>query len=407
MKGASLPSASRLELLETCIGSAVFPQVDRVSEHADRGTAKHRFLARALDVGRDEALAEVPAEHREACAALELGELPHAMKGSWAAEVAYALDVTTGEARELGRGIERRYEGAGLKPTELPGTTDLEGLSADGESVIVIDAKTGYRRVTRARDNLQLLFQAVAAARARGKLNAHAFILYVDEEGTPRWDGVELDAFALDDVASRLCSLGRKVLEARALAGAASPIQPRLRVGEHCVDCPSLPFCPATGAFARALVTAPEETVADLQLQLTAETAPLVYGRLRAVEAALAMAWKAVTAYAMRSPIPLGNGEVFGLVQKVRESLDAKVTRKVLAEKFGADIAEAAVEYATSKAAVERALKMEAFTRGSKVAPLVREALAAISAAGGVISKTTSNVEAHRPKPPELKAVND
>src|SRR5688572_29929926 len=100
-------TASELDVLFQCIGPAVLPRVRQL--HAPKrelGTAAHLFLERTGD-GMDhaEALALIEQDdHREYCAAIDISRIPRG-----AVEVAFAIDVVTGKARELGRRLGRQY----------------------------------------------------------------------------------------------------------------------------------------------------------------------------------------------------------------------------------------------------------------------------------------------------------
>ncbi len=388
-----LPSASKLELAEACVGSAVYPRADSVSSFAAAGTAKHRFLARTQEAGRDVALAEVPAEHRDACAALDTDVLPSGQKGSWAVEVAFAFDCATGGVVELGRNLERAYPD--VPPTVMVGTIDLEALMADGDGVIVIDLKTGSRPVTRAKDNIQLLFAAVCSAAVRGKSKALAGICYVAEDGTPSYDWVELDGFALDEAAIRLRALGDAVAAARAGKDFT------LHLGPHCNYCPALHSCPAQLGMVQRMVLQPEDSVTEIEQLLTPQRAAEAWARVKGVKEAVKRMEAAIYAYAAVEAIPLGDGNVLGLAESSREVVSGKVARDVLATLYGQDIADSAVEYEASKASIERALRPVVFERGEKITALKRATLDAIRAAGGIETKTTRTVKEYRRALPE------
>lgn len=383
-----LPSASKLELAEACLGSAVYPRADSVSPFAAAGSAKHRFLARTQEAGREIALSEVPSEHRAACEALDTDALPSGQKGSWAVEVAFAFDSATGEAREIGRNLERAYP-PGLV-TEMVGTIDLEALTADGQGVIVIDLKTGSRTVTRAADNPQLLFAAVCSARTRGKNKALAGICYVAEDGTPTYDWVELDGFALDVAAIRLQDLGASILRARVSKDFT------LHLGKHCSYCPTLHSCPAQLGMVQRMVLSEADAVTEITNLLTPQRAAEAWARVKGVKEAVKRMEAAIYAYATAETIPLEDGYVLGPTDSSREQVDGRVAREVLARRYGQDIADKAVEYETSKAAIRRALMTQVQFGGEKIGVLERETLDDIRDNGGISMKTTRTIKEHR-----------
>ena len=391
----TLPSASKLGLAFTCLGSAVLPRVDSLNEHADKGNAKHLFLSMCLKLGRDAALLEVPEEFRADCAALDVSELPASQAGQWLAEVAFAFDVVSGEARVLGENIGREYTRAGRTERDIAGSADLVGLTPD--AVVVIDYKTGRQPVTRCAENWQMRALSVMAARALGRSRAQAAVLYVDDDGRPRYDWASWDAFDLDGFASEIQALGVRVLTATAVQQLGARKDFTLRTGSHCRYCPALTTCPAQGAFVRQLVATPAETLAELEAGIQDDaTARAVWERVEAVEAVIKKAKAALHDRACSRPIPLGNGEMFGLTESSRESLKGNVAWDVIATKFGDDVADNAVELEASKAGIRRALEPIAAAGGQKLTPLMNETLDAIRSCGGAETKTTRTVKVHR-----------
>jgi hypothetical protein len=158
----NLISASSLQRVDACPASAVLPRATHDSTASDKGNHLHAHLKRlAQGVPQDKSLAEVPEAYRAICA-----ELPDPGRGM--AEVAFAYDVETGQARELGRDIERQY--GKLAPTEIPGSVDFMQMA--GDVVVVDDYKSGHSEVPPARENLQLHTLALMACRAYGASKA-------------------------------------------------------------------------------------------------------------------------------------------------------------------------------------------------------------------------------------------
>lgn len=394
-----LPSASRLEIAEYCIGSAVLPGIEYVDADAAAGTVKHRFLETALNEGEAAALAGVTDEKlKTELAGWDLSKFPAGQRGAWAAEVAYAFNAETGAVRELGRRIERGYAAAGLKANEFPGTLDLVGVTAD--AVVVLDYKTGHQMVAPAARNWQLRYGAVSAAKVLKKSKAVVGIFYTRDGEEPYLDSAELDAFDLDDGATSLKSLGARIIEARKL----KPSQLRLTAGEHCRYCPAVATCPAQAGLVQRLATNGDATVAELASLLTPETAALAYGRIKAAKMAIAKVESALYSYAAQNPVPLGDGYVLGTHVTERESLDGKKTFEVLKELHGLAVAQAAVEMETSKAAVKRALEIVKTAEGGATAPRQRVVEERVRKAGGITVTRKSTIGEHRPKKGELPA---
>src|SRR5690606_5564131 len=115
----------------------------------------------------------VPEKYRDLCEAIDFERLPQGL----AAEVAIAIDVQTGKARELGRGNGRCYET--VRETEIPMTLDL--LGANDDAVMVGDYKSGYSDVPPAVENGQLRTNAVAAARLIGRDTAVVEIIRIKD----------------------------------------------------------------------------------------------------------------------------------------------------------------------------------------------------------------------------------
>lgn len=104
-------------------------------------------------------------------------------------------------------------------------------------------------------------------------------------------------------------------------------------------------------------------------------------------------------AYATVSPIDLGDGMVFGPVESAREQLDGAVARQALLDAFGQLAADRASEWEVTKSSIKKAAQSIAMERGgAKVAPIERELLEAVRAAGGVSIKHSTTTKEHRRK---------
>jgi hypothetical protein len=150
--------------------------------------------------------------------------------------------------------------------------------------------------------------------------------------------------------------------------------------------------CPATMSLVRAALTTPEQ-LAQAIGPLSDEQVADVYSRAKPMLEVLKALIAQIYARATHQPIPLGDGLVLGPVETTRESVDGAKARLVLTTLYGPEVADASCEVSTSKAAIERALKPLAVERGAKYAPLEREAMGALRAAGAVETKTTIAVK--------------
>lgn len=384
-----LPSASSLERASRCIGSAVLPKVENVTEAADKGKALHAFLARVVEVGRDEAMQEVSPEYRDLCAAIDTDMLP-VTAVDVTAEVAFAYDPAKGTARMLGQNIDRAYSLA--EPTEFMGTADVVCVGP-GE-LFIGDYKTGMGFVTPARENWQLRFLALAASKVHNRTAVRVAIIRITEDGTPFSDSVDFDAVDLDGIAEDLRVLGRKVGEAQELAFLDRA--PPVTTGAHCRYCKSLVYCPAQTALTKRLATDPDRVADDILAALTPESASAAWGRLKVVEEVVSRVREALYAFAREQPIHLPGGTVVGPVETQRRVIDGRVAFSVLSERFGEDIATAAVDLDASQASIERALRVVSEQSGAKLASLKRQVMQAVEREGGISLRTSTAIREHR-----------
>jgi len=390
-------TASKLEQAAACPASSALPQAAQgKNEYSEAGDAKHFYLSKVAELGSEAALALVPAEHRDICAVIDLEQLP--LGKGWETEVAFALDLASGRARRLGAHIGRDYQVSG---EEVPGTADVVSSAeqARGAGLVeVYDYKGAFAPVPPAARNWQLRFLAAAAARTYGVARARVGIIRLREDGSTWRDEVELDALDLDLVLADLRRVVGRVREARALVEAGRT--PDVHRGDHCRSCPAFASCPANGRLLAVMATRPVSVAEELKDRLTPATARLAFEQFKRAESVLHAVREALFAYAAENPIELEDGQVFGPHTVGRDQLDGRVVHQVLEARFGRELADLAVGYDASKASVRRALKAHVDQAGGKVAPLEREILAAVGAAGGVVSKLTTRTEAHRPDEP-------
>lgn len=390
-----ISTASGLDRDFACRARAVLPVVESSSPYAERGQALHAFLSDVNGLGYQAALERAPEDLRPLCEALDLGAFPlDPTKTS--AEVAFAFDPWSGTARVLGQNLGRRYREAGLTATEIPGTVDLVGVTAD--AVIVWDYKFGWSHGTHtpsAEKNRQLRFGALAAARCYGRTRAIVkLVSFPDESGKPWIDTATLEAFDLDLFAVELVELGDRILE-DTQSWKRGVMVPAAE-GEWCRYCPSMVYCPAKTALALSLASgSPDGPVADPG-PLTTVTAAKAWIRLFEVRALLDHVERAIREFARDNPIDLGNGMQLGPVTNDRETIVGMVAWHVLQERFGQEVAEKACELESSKAAIERALRPIAQQRGLRIGALHRDVLTAIGEAQGIQKNRTTTVKVHR-----------
>lgn len=383
------PTASALQRVAECPASAVLPQVGSSSEDSARGNVIHKFLEDAANMGREKALALVPSQYRDVCEVIDFERL--LPLGTFAAEVTFAYDSATLTAREVGRGLARDY--SAVIPTEVAGTADVVAIA--GDAVLVWDYKTGHGALPPAEKNWQLRALALMACRAYGKQRAQVEVVRIDESGGVWFDSATFDAFDLDAIEGELQTLLAVVIAERQRKARGEALT--YSQGAHCRYCPAFQHCEANTKLLREVAADPQSIERLLDGALTLDTAAKAYRKIHAVRAILGKVESAIYAFAAQQPIPLGDGVMLGEVETTRESLDGAKAREVIAGLYGSKAAEASTKVTVTKKALEGALKAVATERKGKVAPLKREALAAIEAAGGIARKTTKTVKEYTP----------
>lgn len=387
-------SGSSLERASLCIGSAVLPRVDSVNRFALRGNVWHEFLFNVREHGLDVALQKAPEEHREALGAMDFDRLP-LDPAQYAAEVAFAYDWRTGKVRELGRGLTRQQVRALCRPDEIPGTADVVSLGDDW--VTVLDYKTGWKDYGPVGKFWQLAFYALCAARCYGMERARVGIVRLKEDGSCYFEMAELDFFDLEDVAMRLDALVESALAAERQVASGQVV--KLCYGEHCRDCPSMPYCPAMTSLVREV--AREAVGPEIQISLSEETAPAIYERLRAVRHVMDRMETALEAWAAEHPIPLASGKVYGRTKLPRDVFDPECSEPIFKTLFGEEFAQRAIDRQPriTKDGLRRALAHERTkNKALKVEPTLKHILARLKEEGALTTKYTYPVMAHRPR---------
>jgi hypothetical protein len=384
--GSPVLTGSGLERVAVCAAAGVLPRVESSSDYAERGHAIHAFLEAVNRVGREAALEAVPEDLRSACEALDVAKLP-TDPARYAAEVAFAFNPETGKARELGRGIGRRYD---VNEGEIAGTADVIALLED-DGVFVADFKSGWSRRTAAKDSLQLRFYALAAARAYGRSRAVVQVIRVFEDGATWTDEAALDAFDLDDFALELGALAVMIEGHRALYAAGQ--EPPMVEGSHCTWCPAYVRCPAKTALLRAAALE-----APAPGEITPDVAARAYSRLKLYKAAVEKAEEILKTYARTHPIPLEGGMVYAVRYDNTKTLDGKVAASALEALLG-EAAGEAVEVEVSQAGIKRAIDayLAAHPGAGTKKALLEQALAEIEKRGGLRYVKAPKLVAHRP----------
>lgn len=324
-----LPSASRLDLAMTCVGSVVLEVVDQRLEAGDIGHNLHAELDRARKGGEASAWASKALEAAPAW-------LPQAES-----EVTYSVDAKTGEVRREGVHLARKY---GDNATRFWGTADY--VRPDGTTSVVLDLKTGLLDMPHV---WQLRFAAIGAL-SEGADYVQVGTLHAPRDERRPWMewGETYDALDIAGFVGELKSLARRIGKARedARAGAV----PRLTTGKHCEFCPARLRCPAQVELVKRWAGKTDEAARDLEALLDVDTAGEAWRRIEAVDAVLKNARRRLYAFGAQNPFPLGDGRMFGKHrQRGRDVVDAQAAYRALATRFGSDEALKAVTLETSK----------------------------------------------------------
>lgn len=355
---------SALPRLLNCPSSAVLSKAENASVYADAGHDEHAELAQ-LDSLPEEYAHLVPAGARS--------------------EVKVAYDVVARTGRIIGEGDGRGYGSLGVY--EIPGSIDVLGI--DGDIVVVLDWKTGYRDVDPAERNWQLWGYGIAAANALGKSQVRLVIVYTK---TGRVDIAEIGALELADFAFQLAMLHEREAELRARKTRGELLD--TKEGSWCRYCPSKHVCPSKNALlvqiakvglaseiVRSHGVTPEaiesfEQVVGESLALlgdaamTPDRARAAYHQFVRIEQIVADAKKRLDTYVDENgPIGLGDGRAYGrYVRKGRKQLDGDIAVQAIREVVGESAKEfeaMAIERSTTQAAIERAAKQFAPARGA------------------------------------------
>lgn len=301
-------------------------------------------------------------------------------------EIAVAYDYASGKARVLGNGIKRMY--GQLATAEIAGTIDLL-IIGDGWALVV-----DYKGFKPGDVEAQLLLGAIATHAIYG---VDVATLVVPEMGAPTHqllDWAELEVFR-----QRLVRLYQDVAQARAVV--AEGRVPSTNEGDHCRYCPAVDHCPAKHALLKRMVSGDSLTTVEMMAPLDKATAPAAYSMLRAMEAMIQRVRKMVYAYAEESPIPLGDGRVFGYrPTKGSDELDADIVYDEARKLYGQAFADDAVTREATKAAIKRAAKKH----GMPEAATERAVVDAVKARGGVKNEPGRKLEEHTPTTRETEA---
>jgi hypothetical protein len=360
-------TASAVPRALACPASLVLPQSEYRTEYADQGHERHEEMEDAAEHDRS----KLPDEVQRLI-------MPGDVLG---AEMAFAYDVATDTARDLGPIAKRDYERAGLRPYELAGTPDL--IIVGNGRIVVCDYKS-FAEVDHAETNEQTMTYALMVARCYGFDSVTVAIVYLVANRRPTIAtvyGPDLDAHA-----ARL-----RKLQSDIVTVAKNPTA-HASVNEHCRYCPAFLACPAqkqlTSDAGNGLVSVRVEAAIPFVDDAEAADAYELLGRIGLIHQRLRAA---LYARAAERPIPLHSGKMFGPVAKEgNEKLDADIVYDVVRAKHGQAIADSAVKRVATKTQLKSAL---GFVGAKSVAAEEREVLKLVRERGGSKRETKTVIE--------------
>jgi hypothetical protein len=327
--------------LQRCLGAAVLPQAEEVREGMERGTAMHAHIERmANGATRPESLAQVPEQWRADAAAIDLEP---AMLRNGAAEVAFALNLERGTARELGRGLSRSEARALLTPGEISMIADWVAISGEA---FVCDWKSGIAEgLVPAPRNAQLLTYMAAALlayRGQGVTAVRGALVRVDRDA-PYWERTgAMDALDVEGHLESVRALLGRAKEARARYSTRGEVPP-LAVGVHCDWCSARRFCPAqVGQLHEALGFQPKEGSEFGGPVLRPAEAGAMYAKVLGALEVLKRFKADLEGIAKEEPLPLPDGRVLRWEDEAKASVDVAAAAPVLARAYGQSVVDLA-----------------------------------------------------------------
>jgi len=360
-----------------------------VGDAARFGTEVHAFLERVPQIGVDAALAMVPESDRGFCENLPLDKLP-VQPGKFMQEVAFAIDLDSGNAVKVGVAIGRNYPR--LFAHQIHGTADVVA-TAGPRLGYVADYKSGAQsHVPMPAENPQLLTLGYAAAKVFGWDEVILAIHFL-REGKVWTKEVKVDVLELDAHLSTLRTLEENI---RTM----DVTNPAMAEGDWCFWCACFKCCPAKTKLASAIVAGDDS---QLTLRLDSQSLPVIWERVSQAQGILDAIKAACQSFAQASPVDLPNGQVFGPHETKQERVtDGAAVWGYLLNRFGSDVAEAATTRHASKDSIAEALRgplaeAKAAGQATTLAALKRSVLGELREAGAVQDVVTVRVEPHWP----------
>lgn len=380
-------TASEAPLLFRCIGPACLPRIHRESAAATKGTERH---------------AELEHDEEQTRQILVRAGLP--IPAQMEREVYVRYDIDEAKAAVIVDRGTRQATYAALTERQIGMRTDLAGMLPT--AALVVDFKNGSPDfVEPARTNKQLAIMALAVARSLGFSAAKVALVYLRDQEREWADVADLDAMDLDLFELELIDLCARIEEGRRLVslGKIPTLSPD---PETCRFCDCAPYCPAITMQIRAVVSdSPPDypSLAARVEQLLPDQAAEALALVEDAEARFAPVLKLkglLYGYARNNPIVRRDGTVLAEVQTVQERVtSAEAAHAVLANRYGAQVANVACPRESSWTAIDEATK-HVRVRGEKEA-LKRELRQA-----GALAKVAQAPKVEAVRPDDRRLVN-
>lgn len=412
---SAMPSLSRQPLLAKCLGSAVLPTVEHLSEEGAVGSAKHEHLMRRATHGMQAALDSLDeigrrwglAERETAFMAAEMRKFRWQPPRHALTEVALCLTSDGNVVRvEGGRGhypeLPENAVFAGQidlmwsEPEPLDCSDPNRPICPPGSVLYVPDYKTGDEaNVTPVDRNEQALGAALLGARwTRAERVVPAIIF--PRPGDGEWDlGQQLGPGALDRIADRFSKRHLRVLDQRERYARGEPLE--LVAGPHCTWCPSASRCPAQTAQLKTILghdaAFGDAPLTDEELAWWAARLGMIRNLGERVRETLESAVRA-----RRAPIDLGDENVWGPEKKNYEEIDIAAAMPIVLDELGQEYVNEALHL--SKDALGNAIARKHSDEGIRRqrTPVMRRLLARMHEAGAIRQRETVWWTKHRAK---------
>ena len=333
----SLPvTASSASRALKCGASHALPSAIESGAYADRGNELHEFMDLCCHGRRDEALetfkdSDDIAEWSKVNVKFFLANISHI-----ATEVAFAVNVFTGEARYLGHHLGRDYprhtlDGDGW----ICGSEDYVGMvtTETGTLPVVSDWKSADN-VGDVSSNLQVGFFAYCIHYLLGAPRVQGRISYTRAPGSIESYVFDDDKFDFDRILVDLKQAYLNVEKAKEIVAAGQ--MPTVYPGDQCKYCAASHGCPKWTGLVRAFAG----EVVDLDIEqwaasLTIDKIAEIYPKFKQMKTYFEDMDKALKAYVEATPVPLPNGKVLKMVPQSREYINGKKVLR-LARVYGA-----------------------------------------------------------------------